>query len=196
MTSAPLPGDHMKEGWGLPASSLSVTLPGPHLLEHGDVLPDVTLAYNTYGRLNAAGDNAVIVGHSLTSNSCVHEWWPEMLGAGRAFALDTDRFFVVCVNYLGSVYGSSSPLSPRPHAHGSSLAHPREDGDRWAADFPLTTIRDNVVLQRALLDRLGVKGLTLAIGGSLGGMLALEWAATYPSYVKRLVAVACCARHT
>jgi len=158
-------------------------------------VPSLALVYNTYGALNAGGDNAVVVGHSLTSNSCMHEWWSEMLGAGADFALDTTRYFVVCVNYLASVYGSDGPLTAKPAAAPAS----GDDGGcavaRYSADFPITSIRDNVVAQRALLEHLGVRRLALAIGGSLGGMLALEWAATYPTLVDRVVAIACPARH-
>ena len=134
------------------------------------------------------GDNAVIVGHSLTSNSNVAEWWRELMGEGDACALDVASEFVVCVNYLASPYGSSSPVTPDPG---------KENGEPYAADFPTpVTVRDNVRLQRLLLDRLGVKHLRMAIGGSMGSMLALEWAATYPDFVTELVLIAGCGRHT
>jgi homoserine O-acetyltransferase len=184
MAAAAIPGDHMKDGWGAPASARVVTLPGPFVLDSGAVLPSVTLAFNTYGTLAADGANCAIVGHSLTSNSCVHEWWSALMGDGPAYALDTSRFFVVCVNYLGSVYGSDSPLTPNPAT-----------GERYGADFPLTSIRDNVRAQRALLAGLGVTRVALAIGGSLGGMLALEWAACYPDLVGQLVLIAAPAAH-
>ena len=93
-------------------------------LESGHVLRDVVVAYSTYGVLNPAGDNGVIVGHSLTSNSCVHEWWGEMLRLGPGFCLDVDRDFVVCANYLGSPYGTSSP-SPRPVQTGRPMVRRR-----------------------------------------------------------------------
>jgi len=141
------------------------------------------LGYNAYGTLSPDGRNAVIVGHSLTSNSAVHEWWGDLIGPGPGYLLDTERFFVVCVNYLGSVYGSSGPLSTK------------ECGSLYSADFPVATVKDNVAVQRALLDSLGVKGLAMAVGGSLGGMLALEWAATYPDFVRSLCVVGCCGRH-
>ena len=134
------------------------------------------------------GDNAVIVGHSLTSNSNVSEWWRELMGEGDACALDVANEFVVCVNYLASPYGSSSPVTPDPA---------KPNGDAYAADFPTpVTVRDNVRLQRLLLDRLGVKHLKMAIGGSMGSMLALEWAATFPDFVTELVLIAGCGRHT
>lgn len=183
--SASIPGDHMREGSGVPETSKTMLLHGPFTLENGAVLPSVTLAYNTYGALNARGDNVALVGHSLTSNSCVHEWWSDLLGSGPSFTLDTSRFFVLCVNYLASVYGSSSPVSVDPATHAP-----------YSADFPITSIRDNVRLQRRLCDALGVTQLALCIGGSLGGMLALEWAITYPAYVTDVVLIASCARHT
>ena len=130
----------------------------------------------------------MIVGHSLTSNSNVAEWWSELMGEGDACALDVASEFVVCVNYLASPYGSSSPVTPDPG---------KENGEPYAADFPTpVTVRDNVRLQRLLLDRLGVKHLRMAIGGSMGSMLALEWAATYPDFVTELVLIAGCGRHT
>lgn len=110
------------------------------------------------------------------------------MGEGDAFSLDTSSDFVVCVNYLGSPYGTASPVTPDPD---------KDDGRIYAADFPTpVTIRDNVRLQRMLLDRLGVKHLKMAIGGSMGSMVALEWAACYPDYVDELVLIAGCGRHT
>ena len=131
----------------------------------------------------------MIVGHSLTSNSNVAEWWSELMGEGDGeFALDVAGEFVVCVNYLASPYGSSSPVTPDPA---------KGNGESYAADFPTpVTVRDNVRLQRLLLERLGVKHLRMAIGGSMGSMLALEWAATFPDFVTELVLIAGCGRHT
>ena len=130
----------------------------------------------------------MIVGHSLTSNSNVSEWWSELMGEGDACALDLANEFVVCVNYLASPYGSSSPATPHPG---------KRNGESYAADFPTpVTVRDNVRLQRLLLDRLGVRHLRMAIGGSMGSMLALEWAATFPDFVTELVLIAGCGRHT
>ena len=184
--AAACPGDHMKAGFGLPATALTWRSPKPLPLEGGGELPaGYQLAFNTYGMLNEAGTNCAIVGHSLTSNSCVDEWWGPLLGVGAAYALDTSKYFVVCVNYLGSVYGSECPLTRRP---GTDV--------RYMADFPVTSIRDNVAAQRALLDELGVRRIALAIGGSLGGMLALEWAACYPAFVEEVVVVAAPARHS
>jgi homoserine O-acetyltransferase len=185
-TAAPLPGDHMLERMGLPPSSRRLQLAGRFELGSGAALEAPHVAFNTYGTLNAAADNCVLVGHSLTSNSCVHEWWGELVGEGAHFALDTSRFFVVCANFLGSPYGSAGPLDVADAA----------TGRRAAADFPVASVRDNARLQRALLERLGVRRLAYAVGGSLGGCLALEFAASFPELVDGLVLVATCARHT
>ncbi len=173
----------MTGGHGLPASSRSMEFEDFEL-DSGVVLPVVTVGFNVYGRLNATRNNCVIVGHSLTSNSCIHEWWAELLGDGPHFALDTSRFFVICANYLGSVYGSSGPLSSNPAT-----------GSPYMASFPITSIKDNVRLQRKLLGRLDVRGVDIAIGGSLGAMLVLQWASTYPEFVGRAIAIAGCAAH-
>ena len=128
----------------------------------GHVLPDVPVAFHAWGRLNQRGDNAVLVCHSLTSSTDVADWWPGLLGPGRA--LDTEKYFVVCANVIGSPYGTVSPVTLSP-----------ETGRRYGGSFPVPTIRDTVMLYRALLERIGVRQLAWVIGGSLGGMQALEW---------------------
>jgi homoserine O-acetyltransferase len=180
----------MRAGFGLPASSSLFHLPLNYAFEGGGTpAGGLSLAYNTYGKLAPDGRNAVLVGHSLTSNSCVHEWWSGIMGAGPAYLLDTQRYFIVCANLFGSVYGSTGPASRA----GGGGAH---DAPRLGCSgFPITTIRDNVRAQRLLLDALGVRGLAMAIGGSLGGMLALETALSFPHYVERLALVATCAAH-
>jgi homoserine O-acetyltransferase len=183
-STTPIPGDHMKEGFGLPPGGRSHRLTGAFTFECGSTLPSLTLGFHTYGTLAPDGSNAVLVGHSLTSNSAVHEWWGALLGAGPAFALDTERYFVICVNYLGSVYGSTGPLEAAPGG-----------GPPLSADFPVATLKDNVAAQRALLEALGVRRVALAMGGSLGGMLALEWAASAPQMVDALCVVGSCGRH-
>ena len=145
------------------------------------------MTYTSYGTLNKAGTNGCLVGHSLTSNTNVHEWWSELIGEGPSFALDTTKYFVVCINYLGSPYGSASPITPFPGG---------KDGEVYGPRFPRVSIRDNVVAQKMLLDVLGVKKLALCTGGSMGAMLALEMAATYPDFVDELVLIAGCAAHT
>jgi homoserine O-acetyltransferase len=159
-----------------------LTLPRPFALETGSEVPEVTVAYRTWGRLNAAGDNAVLVCHALTGSADVDEWWPALLGPGRA--LDPGRDLVICTNVLGSCYGTTGPASPRPGC-----------GRAWGPDFPAITVRDMVRVQRDLLACLGVCRLRLVIGGSLGGMQALEWAATYPDLVGAAAVIAAPGRH-
>lgn len=159
-------------------------LPGPWRLELGGVLEYVDVAYETYGRLNAAGDNAVLVCHALTGDShpASHHpgdrpgWWEGMIGPGRY--LDTDRWFVVCSNVLGGCAGSTGAASPHP-----------EDGRPYGLRFPLVTVGDMVRVQRRLLEALGVRRLALVVGGSLGGMQALEWGVAAPDLVERVVAM-------
>lgn len=179
-------GDHMKDaGLGLPTGAKLMTL--PHFtLESGITLKDVPVGYSTYGTLNRNGTNGVIVGHSLTSNSHVHEWWGEILGPGDQFTMNTNSEYIICVNYLGSCYGTASPITIDPKTN-----------KPYSSRFPTPcTIRDNVRLQKAVLDRLGVRHLKLAIGGSMGSMVALEWAATYPTFVDQLILIAGCGRHS
>ena len=134
-------------------------------LESGRVLRDVGVKYKTWGALNAARDNVLVVCHALTGSHELELWWGDLLGPGRAF--DTDRYFVVCVNTLGSPYGSCSPLTPDGDA---------ADGSAYGARFPHdATIRDAVGLQALVLkDAIGVDRVACAVGGSMGGMLALE----------------------
>ncbi|NLC46025.1 MAG: homoserine O-acetyltransferase [Firmicutes bacterium] len=164
---------------------IRITEEGPFPLELGGQLADVELAYETYGSLNARGDNAVLVCHALTGDAHVAShsqddlpgWWEGLVGEGRP--LDTRRFFVVCSNVLGGCYGSTGPSSVNP-----------QTGKAWGLDFPILTIRDMVRAQYLLCQKLGIKKLALVIGGSLGGMQALEWAVTYPEFVGGLAAIA------
>jgi homoserine O-acetyltransferase len=161
-------------------------------LEAGGALPDVRVAYETWGRLNGRRDNAVLVLHALTGDSHVtgpagpgHPtpgWWSELVGPGRA--IDTDRWFVVAPNVLGGCQGSTGPSSPAP------------DGRPWGSRFPYTTVRDQVAAEAALADALGIDRWAAVVGGSMGGMRALEWAVTHPQRVQRLLAVATTARAT
>lgn len=131
--------------------------------EGGTILEHVDVAYRTWGRLNERRDNAVVVCHALTGNADLDYWWSELLGPGRA--LDTDRYFVVCSNVLGSCYGTTGPTSVDPAT-----------GLAYGARFPVVTVRDAVRLQRMLVDHLGICGIEFVIGGSMGGMQVLEWA--------------------
>ncbi|HEU0045386.1 homoserine O-acetyltransferase MetX [Sphingomonas sp.] len=169
-----------------------VTLPGPLPLDGGGTLTPVEVAYETYGTLNADGSNAVLICHALTMDQHVASpsprtgkpgWWTSMVGPGRP--IDTDRFCVVCVNVLGSCMGSSGPASVDP-ATGAPLG----------MAFPVITIRDMVRAQALLLDHLGIANLAAVIGGSMGGMQALSWAATFPERVRACVVIASTARHT
>ncbi|MGL5931080.1 MAG: homoserine O-acetyltransferase MetX [Dermatophilaceae bacterium] len=155
-------------------------------LERGGVVPDIVLAYETWGTLSPSGDNAVLVEHALTGDSHVvgeagvgHPspgWWPTLIGPGAP--LDTDRFYVVASNVLGGCQGSTGPSSPAP------------DGRPWAGRFPFITIRDQVAAEAVLADALGVLRWHAVLGGSMGGMRALEWAATYPKRVAHAVVLA------
>lgn len=152
---------------------------GPLDLELGGHLPSVSLAFRTWGRLNAAGDNAVLVLHALTGDSKAAGeggWWDPLIGPGQA--IDTTRHFVICSNLLGGCQGSTGPVSADPLTNRS-----------YAMRFPLVTIGDMVNAQRLLVEQLGVTGL-IAIGGSIGGFQALEWATRHPDLVRASVPIA------
>ena len=157
-------------------------LPAPLPLESGAVLPRVTLAYHTWGELSATRDNAVLVCHALTGSSDVVDWWADLIAPGGA--LDPSRDFVVCSNVLGSCYGTTGPGSPEWDAVFG--AHPEN---------PVVTVRDVVHAQRQLLEALGIRKLRLVIGGSMGGMQALEWALLYPDMVDAIAVLAAPAVH-
>jgi homoserine O-acetyltransferase/O-succinyltransferase len=148
----------------------------PLLLECGRRLANPTLHYAVYGRLNAARDNAVLVCHALTGSALVGSWWPEIFAPGAVLSLEQD--FVICINLIGSCYGSTGPSSADP-----------ETGEIYGPDFPLISIRDNVRAQAQLLDSLGIKKLRLVLGGSIGGMQALEWSIVHAERVERAVVI-------
>ncbi|KAJ2818802.1 homoserine O- acetyltransferase [Coemansia sp. 'formosensis'] len=152
-------------------------------LESGDVLHNAPVAYKTWGTLNSQGNNCMVICHALTGSSDVADWWGPLLGSGRAF--DTSRFFVVCCNVLGSPYGTASPLTTNP-----------DTGAPYGPEFPLTSIRDDVRLHRLVLDALGVKQVAICIGGSLGGMQCLEWGMFGTDYVRVIVPIATCGKHS
>ncbi len=151
-------------------------------LEDGTVLREAPVAYQTWGALNEAADNAIVVCHSLTNNTDAAGWWGGFLGPGGA--LDTEHYFVVCANVIGSPYGAVSPLTTDPAT-----------GQPYGADFPRATIRDTVALHKRLLDRLAVRQVAFTIGGSMGGMQALEWA-FYGDFVRGLVPIGVGGRHS
>lgn len=160
-------------------------------LQGGAVLGPVTLAYETYGTLNAKKDNAIVICHALSGDSHVAAhpdvpgqklgWWESAVGPGKAF--DTDRYFVICSNVLGSCYGSTGPSSIDP-----------QTGHPYGLSFPIVTVSDMVEAQRVLLDALGIDQLLAVVGGSLGGMQALQWSVAYPERVRSAIVLASTAR--
>jgi homoserine O-acetyltransferase len=146
------------------------------LLECGRTLACPTLHYAVYGRLNAARDNAVLVCHALSGSALVGSWWPEVFAPGAVLSLEHD--FVICINMLGSCYGSTGPGSVNP-----------ETGESYGPEFPLISIRDNVQAQARLLDSLGIRRLRLVMGGSIGGMQALDWTILFPGRVERALII-------
>ncbi|GAB3597859.1 homoserine O-acetyltransferase [Angustibacter peucedani] len=159
---------------------------GTITLEARGALPDVRVAYETWGTLNAARDNAVLVLHALTGDSHVSGpagpghptagWWDALVGPGRA--LDTDEWFVVAPNVLGGCQGTTGPASPAP------------DGRAWGSRFPFLTVRDQVEAEVRLADQLGVERWAGVVGGSMGGMRVLEWAVTHPQRLASAVVLA------
>jgi homoserine O-acetyltransferase len=176
--------DSVRNGKPLPHLE-TVTLDEPLALELGGVLPSVTVAYETYGALNAARDNAILVCHAISGDSHVarHDeadepgWWDILVGPLKP--VDTTRFFVVCPNLLGGCRGTTGPGSINPAT-----------GKPYGRDFPTITIRDMVEVERRLLDHLGVARLQAVVGGSIGGHQALSWNVHYPERVRGTVAVA------
>jgi len=157
----------------------------PLPLQSGAALPDYTLAYETYGTLNAARSNAVLVCHALNAGHHVagvdeqgrEGWWDNLVGPGKP--LDTDRFFVIGINNPGSCFGSTGPMHVNPAT-----------GRAWGSDFPVVTVEDWVDAQARVIERLGITQLAAVLGGSLGGMQALAWTLRYPERVRHCVAVA------
>lgn len=192
-SASPLPID--RDGaWreGDPAGRRTFVDIGTVGLERGVVLPDVRIAVETWGRLNRLADNVILVEHALTGDSHVtgeagegHAspgWWNSLIGPGRP--IDPDRWFVVSTNVLGGCQGSTGPSSTAP------------DGRAWGSRFPYLTIRDQVLAEAAALDRMGVRRIAAVIGGSMGGMRALEWAATHLDRVERAIVLASTAHAT
>ncbi len=144
-------------------------------LESGQKLLDTKIAYQTWGKLNEAGNNAVLVNHALTGWSDVPAWWPSIVGPG--LPLDTDKYFVICPNVIGGCQGSTGPSTIAP------------DGKHWGSRFPTITIRDMVAAELALSDALGISHYVLAVGPSLGGMRSLEWAIQRPDRVNAICTI-------
>ena len=170
-----------------PVVSKIARFDAPLALACARVLPQYDLAYETYGELNAARTNAVLVCHALNASHHVAGfyaedpenvgWWDNMVGPGKP--LDTTRFFVVGVNNLGSCFGSTGPVSTNPAT-----------GEPWGSDFPLITVEDWVDAQAQLADRLGIAQWAAVMGGSLGGMQALDWAIRYPPRIRNALVIA------
>jgi homoserine O-acetyltransferase len=179
--------------WPMNAAPVSPVyrVPLPLSLDSGQVLEGCEIAYETYGTLAADASNAILVCHALTGDQYLASphpitgkpgWWERMVGPG--LPIDTNRHFVICANVIGSCMGSSGPASPAP------------DGQPYAMRFPVITIRDMVRALVALLDGLGIDKLHAVVGGSMGGMQALSWAALYPERVRSAVIIASTARHS
>jgi homoserine O-acetyltransferase len=147
------------------------------VLESGEIVPAVQLAYTTHGRLNAAKTNVVWIFHALTANSDPLEWWPGLVGEGKLF--DPAKYFIICVNKPGSPYGSISPLSTDPQTQ-----QPYYDS------FPVFTIRDMIRAYQLLKNHLGIQRIFIGLGGSTGGMQVLEWAIEEPALFEHIVPVA------
>jgi len=166
---------------------------GEFRLSSGQILPEVTLAYETYGRLNHAGDNAILIltGFSADAHAAGRSkgdperigWWDSMIGPAKAF--DTNRYFVICSNVLGGCYGSTGPSSLDPAT-----------GTPYASRFPTITMQDIINAQHKLICWLGVKSLAAVSGASMGGMQALQWLVSYPDMVRGAIPIACSAKLT
>ncbi len=165
----------------------------PFRLDSGATLGPVTVAYETYGQLNAARTNAILITHALSGSAHAagsHQpdeaktgWWDDCIGPGKAF--DTNKFFIICSNVLGGCYGSTGPSDPDPAT-----------GKPYGMRFPVVTIGDMVRAQVRLIDHLGIDSLLCVAGGSMGGMQALEWAAHYPQRLKAAIPIATTAHHS
>ena len=169
------------------ATAQSMRFPAALPLQSGASIHDYSLAFETYGELNADKSNAVLICHALNASHHVagnyagqprsEGWWSNMIGPGKP--VDTNRFFVIGVNNLGSCFGSTGPMHVNP-----------DTGRIYGADFPVVTVEDWVNAQARLLDQLGITTLAAVMGGSLGGMQALSWALQYPQRVRHCVAIA------
>ena len=153
----------------------------PFELERGGILPELTIAFSTYGKLNAAHDNVIWVCHALTADSDVASWWPHTVEAGKF--LDPTEHFIICANILGSHYGTTGPLHVNPAT-----------GRPYYKDFPELTIRDMVRAHRLLADILGIHRIHTLVGSSVGGFQAVEWAVQEPERIGKLVLIATAAK--
>jgi homoserine O-acetyltransferase len=176
----------MKDDYGEMDSSGKTFIAIDFVLESGHILPEAHARYNTFGELNEAKDNLLVVCHALTGNSRLDQWWGDMLGPGKPF--DTSKYMVVCANVLGSCYGSTGPMSIDPSTN-----------KVYGNTFPEVSIRDSVRLHMLMTrNGIGATKVTSVIGGSMGGMQALEWAILggTDGYVRSAVSIGCGAAHT
>jgi homoserine O-acetyltransferase len=155
----------------------------PFTLENGATLPELQIAYHTYGKLNADKDNVVWICHALTANADVADWWNGLVGEG--FLINPNEHFIVCANILGSCYGTSSPTT-----------HNIITNETYFVDFPQITVKDMVKAHDILRQSLGIEQIEICIGGSMGGQQALEWAILQPDLFKKLILLATNARHS
>ncbi|HXQ93000.1 MAG TPA: homoserine O-acetyltransferase [Nitrososphaerales archaeon] len=166
----------------------------PHemVLESGDTLGPITLAYETYGELNSSKSNAILVLHALSGDAhaaslgeqkATPGWWDTIIGPGKA--IDTDKYFVICSNVLGGCRGSTGPSSINP-----------KTGRPYGSEFPIITVRDMVNAQRFLVDFLGIEKLMSVIGGSMGGMQVLQWMVSYPEKIRSAIPIATTMKHS
>lgn len=155
----------------------------PFTLESGALLPELTIAYQTYGKLNADGSNVVWVCHALTANAAVAEWWHGFIGEGSI--INPDEHYIVCANILGSCYGTTGPLSNN-----------QQTGAPYFHQFPFITIRDMVRAHQLLAAQLHIQKIHLLIGGSMGGYQALEWCCMQPQFIQNLFLIATSARES
>lgn len=159
------------------------TYKAPFRLECGEILPEVDIAYSTFGKINETADNIVWVCHALTANSVVTEWWPGLFGEHDYF--NPKEHFVICANMIGSCYGSTYALSNNP-----------DTNQPYYHDFPNITVRDMIQAYDLLRQELGIKKVQIIIGGSMGGQQALEWAILRPELFNYLIPIATNARHS
>lgn len=173
-------------------TTLVASQENPLTLHYGETLEQVSVAYETYGELNAQGNNAILICHALTGSAhaaglyekeSVPGWWDPLIGPGKA--IDTNKYFVISSNVFGGCYGSTGPTSLNPKTK-----------QPYRLEFPRYTIRDMVNVQKRLADQLGVTSFASVIGGSMGGMQVLEWALMYPDFVRSIIPIAIGARHS
>ncbi|KAF0699654.1 Aste57867_9799 [Aphanomyces stellatus] len=174
----------IEDEYGVMEASKQVFHVPAFTLESGELLEAVDVNYKTFGTLNAARDNVMFVCHALTGNAALDSWWGGLLGDDKPF--DTSKYLVVCANVLGSCYGTTGPTSMNP-----------KTGRRYGASFPDVTIRDTVRLHlRLVVEEIGATQIACVVGGSLGGMQALEWGFLGRDIVQKIAVIACGAQHT